>query len=665
MNWEMFIEIKILRFFLFVLFVTESQICYGQLVVEDIFEGESEYSGQFYDYDVIEEIYKRKLDINAADFDELILIPGITPVTAIKIIRYREERKGIYTECGLDSLLLSLRMQDGMIKQFFTVGTKKKKTPVSFEIRQRFQEDFEKSRGFEESYYYSNRLKNYTRINFMYGDNVSSSIHFEKDPGEKDLLDHSVFFIGFSDSYGFDNIVVGDYYLNFAQGLTFYRKRYFAQFLNPVHPLLSRSKGIKGYRSSDENDGFRGIAAEKTVKNGRIFLFLSGKNLDGNYMDEHSVSSLYTSGYHRNEQESLKKNFIREDLTGARIECSPSAGVTLGSTMGNYRYNKNFVIRDSLRSRDNFSGNRNTVISGDVSIVKSDFSMFLEAGRSGSGGYGYIGGALIDRGNFQVIAMIRRYSSEFHSIHGSSYVNGSSENRNEAGEFIGIKMRFTNRFRMFLSFDQFKSLSRTYFTPFIKRGIQSMIRGEYSELIHIVYTVKNRDITDNEYDGNGILRTFGGQSLREKIRIETKKELHKNITIKTRFEKIIEKENSRSLYIGKTEKAKSGILFFLEVSLKNKTGYSLDLRTMHFQSENNLIFYQYERNLPGILSINPLVGSGRKLYVLLNLPITRYVNLSCRYSETIYYGVNKISSGWNEINGNKKRDFGIQCDFSF
>jgi len=638
---------------------------YSQTRVEDIFESDNEYSGQFYDFDIIEKLIRNKIDINSAVFDDLILIPGITPILAVKIIRHRQDSGFIKSEKELDYLISNLNLDRQAVKEFLRFQSKEEPVKTSFEIRQRIQESIDKSRGFEESYYYRSPVRNYTRIKFTHGNKVTGSFHCEKDPGEKDFLDHTVSFLDFKDVFGFNKVVVGDYYLNFAQGMVFYRDRYFGQFTDPIYPVITRSKGIRGYSSSNEQDGFRGIAAEKPVKNGKLFVFFSRNNLDGNLTDVNTVSGLYTTGTHRNDFETMKKDVVKEDLIGTRLEYNPIKRLSIGISAAKYNYNKNFVSFDSLRNRDRFTGNGNFIFSGDLDLLLPEMNFFMEFARSGTGGYGFLSGVLFDRENVQALTLLRRYTPDFHSLHGNSYVSGSADNRNESGEMIGLRLKLNKHSLLSISYDQFRSLSRTYFYPFIERGIKTMIRFEYNQLFSILYNLKDGDYRDSSYDKYGISREYSVKKAREKIRLELKKNVLKDLLLKARYESVWERSSSRPFYINEEDGVITGSLFFVDLTIRKLKRCSFSLRNMHFKSDQNLLVYQYERDLPGVLLISPLKGSGRKWYFVVNIKLSRFLSCSGKYSETVYYSVDSIGSGWDQIAGNRKRIFGVQLDFTF
>jgi hypothetical protein len=66
--------------------------------------------------------------------------------------------------------------------------------------------------------------------------------------------------------------------------------------------------------------------------------------------------------------------------------------------------------------------------------------------------------------------------------------------------------------------------------------------------------------------------------------------------------------------------------------------------------------YAFEQDVPYSFSVPGFSGKGSRFYVLLNSDLTKDISLILRYSQTWYSDRNVISSGPDEINGNKKSD---------
>jgi hypothetical protein len=75
--------------------------------------------------------------------------------------------------------------------------------------------------------------------------------------------------------------------------------------------------------------------------------------------------------------------------------------------------------------------------------------------------------------------------------------------------------------------------------------------------------------------------------------------------------------------------------------------------------------YQFENDLLYVLSNTMLFDQGQRMYILFNYEPTNWLELWMKLSTTIYEDRRTISSGLNEIQGDRRSDFGIQARVRF
>ncbi len=127
-------------------------------------------------------------------------------------------------------------------------------------------------------------------------------------------------------NFGFvKNLSIGDYHLRFGQGLVLWSGFSYAKTSMPLD-IKKRAAGITGYRSTDENRFFRGIATTLTHKNIDLSFFYSGKKIDGNITEYDStlnkaitISSLQTSGDHSLAGLASDKDAVVEQVFGTNL----------------------------------------------------------------------------------------------------------------------------------------------------------------------------------------------------------------------------------------------------------------------------------------------------------------------------------------------------------
>ena len=66
--------------------------------------------------------------------------------------------------------------------------------------------------------------------------------------------------------------------------------------------------------------------------------------------------------------------------------------------------------------------------------------------------------------------------------------------------------------------------------------------------------------------------------------------------------------------------------------------------------------YVFEQDVPYSFSVPAFSGKGSRFYMMLNSNLTKNISLIIRFAQTWYSDRNVISSGPDEIKGNKKSD---------
>ena len=70
--------------------------------------------------------------------------------------------------------------------------------------------------------------------------------------------------------------------------------------------------------------------------------------------------------------------------------------------------------------------------------------------------------------------------------------------------------------------------------------------------------------------------------------------------------------------------------------------------------------YAYENDVIGLFSIPAHYGKGMRWYAMARWSVTRGVDLWLRYGAWIYNDQDRISSGLEETNGNRKSDLKVE-----
>ena len=136
-------------------------------------------------------------------------------------------------------------------------------------------------------------MKQYNRITLNYGEKFSGGILFEKDSGERKFNDHQSLFIEIKNILKLKKIIIGNYQMEFGEGLLFWNPYGFRKGSDGIYPIKKRSRGIIGYKSTFENGGLDGMSVNGEVKFLNYYLFYSNRNIDANENVSGNITSLF------------------------------------------------------------------------------------------------------------------------------------------------------------------------------------------------------------------------------------------------------------------------------------------------------------------------------------------------------------------------------------
>jgi len=277
--------------------------------------------------DFLIQLSENPIDLNTAGFKELQHIPDITPLIAYRIVSARSTKPFSSVSELLSIEGFDERLYRGAIP-FVTVLPPQSALPFSFQVRSRLQSDIQQRSGYLHGDYTGGREKLYTRVSLSAplspAAGVQGNFTSEKDPGEM-LAD------GFLSGYlslrlPMLTVFVGDFSVSFGNEHVFARG---ARFGRTQGMRRDTPAAISGYRSSDEQRFFRGVAAAGTMLGVSFGMFYSNKSVHGTIQNDASLS-LYRSGLFRTVGEQSKRNVTRERVVGGFLSAEPGAGFSVG-----------------------------------------------------------------------------------------------------------------------------------------------------------------------------------------------------------------------------------------------------------------------------------------------------------------------------------------------
>jgi len=620
------------------------------------------------------------LNINRADIDELLQVPGLNFRMAQNIVQYRSSNAPFET---VDDLLNVTGIGDVTLKQirpYLTVGTGSERSrdlylnpkywtgKGRFEGYNRLQKTLEEQLGFQRpdslGGFIGNPVKYYHRYRYL-SNHLSINITQEKDPGEplRDPtdFDYTSWHVALENNGRLKSFIVGDYSISFGQGLLLWSGGAFGKGSEVIRTPIKNERGIRPLTSAQEMTGFRGVAATYGERF-QLTGFYSRRKRTASEIDASYVRFPTESGLHRTLNERARRLNLNQSTYGGRMRYQSSIGY-LGVSGFHNRFDRP-VQKGSLPwELYNFEGQTITGYSADFRILIHSATLFGEGSWTDNNAFGFLGGAQIEIGEKTDASIAyRRYDPGLQTMFGSGFGEQSGNPRNEEGFYIGIQHRINSSISISSYIDQFHFPTPRFQQRQPSSGYDWLGRLDISPRSNLSFYAllrfKQREEDYRITDNSGREQLKLGESKRFSARFQIEYQLSPSVRLRTRFDRV------RNRDAGLT--AGYGSLFFQDVRFYLFDRLRFDTRYTYFDTDGfGSRVYQFENNLLYVLSNTMLFDRGHRMYVLLNYNAADWLDFWFKISTTIYENRDVISSGNLQINGNRKSDIGVQARVRF
>lgn len=462
------------------------------------------------------------------------------------------------------------------------------------------------------------------------------------------------------------NLIIGDYQMQAGQGLVMSGGFSLGKGSEVIRTTYRSTLGLRPFTSVLEAGFFRGAAATYAVhKQVNITAFYSYTRRDGNLtgseeiQDELTVSTLQISGYHRTQTERQNHGAIGEQNAGFHALFKlPSQRGQLGITVLNTFYSATLRKKDDLYNKFEFQGNQNTVVGLHGDYRWQNVHFFGEGARSKNGGVGGIGGLIAGLGRtIDFTLLLRHYDRNFHSLYGSA-ISEATRPINEKGTYWGLRYSPSRRW-------QFSGFYDRFHFPWLKYQINAPSYGQDyflhalwkpSKKLNMYAVFHQKHKAHNEPESSfpvpQVLTT-----IRRTAMINFEYEVPLRFSVRTRL------QGGDFRYEGKSKS--SGFTLLQDVTYR-LSKLELSARITFFKTDNyDSRQYVYEKDMLYAFSLPAYYDQGTRHYLMLRYPLSKKMRIWLRWSQTRYTKLDEISSGLNEIQGNKRSELKAQVMYQF
>ncbi len=523
-------------------------------------------------------------------------------------------------------------------------------------LRAQYRQVLEPSKGYtreDGKGYQGERFATQLRYTLDYFERLQFSIVADNDAGEP--------FFSSLQPYGFDHysiqltlrqigileqLTLGDYRLNFAEGLTI-GQGFSLSYLNTDAKTKKRTHGITPHRSSSEYGYNRGAAANIRLDKTNLYLFASARPNDYS-------GNLLTTGLHRTPHELECKDSTFSRMLGAHL-CYDRKGLQIGATALYYDFSDSLHRQNRDYQRYYFEGKQNAVASINASYLFRRLLLFGETAISRNLATASILGMQYNLGYKTTLSMsFRNYDKRFQN-HYASALGAQSRIANEQAVNLAFAHRINGKYSYYLGADFFRFPFATYLSSQSSGGYK--IRGEFI-------------FTPNETTRLRLLCKFNSREQDSKSdhqSLEAKQLFSSQIIFQNAFDENFSLHSRCGVSQSLLQGAGYGKFAMLEaIYTLSRFPLRLNLRYSYFDTDDyDTRFSIYEYNLPLTYSTSTLYDKGHRAYLLLRYSPNEHFLLSFRYSVTLYAEKETVSSGNDLINAHHKQDIGLQIFFKF
>lgn len=502
------------------------------------------------------------------------------------------------------------------------------------------------------------------RYKYRFSNRIAASLIMEKDAGEKftsKVFDFTSANITLYKVWKFEKISLGDYALQFGQGLTLWSGFGFGKGAD-VTSVAKKDMGLKPYSSANEYSFFRGIASTISLaKTINVATFLSYRHhdasLDTGFNGNKILSTINETGYHRTPTEIKNQSSLTQQNYGAVIQYRKS-NIDFGIIAYQTRFNRLFIKGDQPYRNYHFTGKSLTNIGLYYNQSYKNVYAFGEVAKSLNRGLAFINGILVSLSK-QVSAVIshRNYAKNYHSFFNQSL--GEATGFNENGFYIGLNISPSPKWVISLAADYFKF-------PWLKFRIDAPSQG-YEILGQLNYmpsktfkailrykTELKQQNTDLDVPIN-----YLEDVKKESYRLDINWRLNKALIFQHRIEAVQFKKAPNLLEFG-------FLIYqdFQYAPLKSKITGNLRIAYFNTASYQSRI-YTYEDDVLYNFSFGMYSGNGWRTYANIKYKLTKSIDFWARYALLYVKNVTSIGSGLDEIIGNQKSEVKVQLRYQF
>lgn len=456
--------------------------------------------------------------------------------------------------------------------------------------------------------------------------------------------------------------IIGDYHLEFGQGLTLWSGLTFGASSQTCQ-VKYFGKGIRPNTSANENRYFRGVAVTLQKSDLQFTAFYSRKKYDANLLPPDSsgireITGLQETGYHRTMNELQDKNSVAITVYGGQLAYQRKSW-RVGAVYYHLHLDHPVAASTTPYKLFDFQGDFLTNFGLNLNFNLKPISFFGETAANPGGkpaGLAGLNAFLSDR--FTLTLFYRDYPKDYQVIFASPF-GKSSAAANERGIYLGFNALLSKSVTL-------SGYADRYTFPWLKYQVNAPSHG--SSYLLQMNDLVNNDLSfyfrfrfnkneQNFTDSTGYF-SIPVPHNRYEFRMEIVYAPFNFLMLRNRVEYVSFREESIH---------EQGFMAFQDIKFnKENCPWQVTFRYALFNTGGwNSRIYTYENNALYTFSVPALYGHGERMYLLLSWAKIRNLKIWLRAATSFYFDRSTISTGSAAINSNHKSSVTCEIQWKF
>ncbi|NTU87503.1 MAG: helix-hairpin-helix domain-containing protein [Chlorobiaceae bacterium] len=606
----------------------------------------------------------RKIRINEAEPDALRQLPWLNSGDISSIVEVRRTRGAILSLRQLEAIIGPEKT--ARIAPYVTFARKtrlpspEEKEPLSGSFSSRVLWDTTPRDGLSDGRYPGDHFKLYNRLQLDYGNFQANLVH-DKDIGEPDVADFVSLSLSASDLGIVQQAVLGNYRLNFGQGLLVGQSRFMSKGSEPSNSVRIGSKRLSPSSSSSEYGFFQGAAATLDLKPLEVTAFWSANLVDARNTTG-TITSFDEAGYHRTMTERKRKDNVTETVYGASLLYRFESGAVSGKAGGTwlrYDYGEPLKALGSVDGSSSLGG-----VECDLLIGRLGF--FGEAAWSEKphGRVSWIAGA-----DYQVLPKVnllfavRDYDPGYYSPFAGAFAERGDNASNEKGCYFGIEGAVSSKVSLGAYVDWFRFPVLDDHTDYASDGFDTRVFLDYrpSGAVALAFQYQHRYKEEQKNQGSSSSPVWTAlPHITDRFRLDCDIDVSRRLHLRTRGEvKRVVKE-----YLAGDE-TYYGWLLYQQANFRVGSFGLKGRFTLFHTDDYDAAIYTYEDDLPLVFNSTAFSGRGKALFLVASWDVSRNLKLAGKFETTWYDDRDVYSSGADERDTSAPGSFHLGCSLRF